>query len=259
MTFKFNYIKINYTHLVMSECTCVFFSTLFYNSIHKNDTVTENCDESRADVVFVIDSSGSIRDNNPEDESYDNYNLLLQFVANVTNELNTGIYQTRIGLVRYSATAESVFFLNSYFDKAELISAILSVGYMGSDTNTSGALREMRTVQFTLENGDRGGIPNVAIVITDGVSTIDTNLTIPEAEQARADNITVFSVGVTDKIDGTELRGISSLPQIVNNNYFTSIDFTTLSAVKDRLVESTCVGTIGSGNFFFVHISTALH
>ena len=35
------------------------------------------------DICFVIDSSGSIRDNNPPDGSYDNCDLLLGFISNV--------------------------------------------------------------------------------------------------------------------------------------------------------------------------------
>ena len=35
------------------------------------------------DLCIVIDSSGSIRDNNPRDNSYDNWALVLQFVSRV--------------------------------------------------------------------------------------------------------------------------------------------------------------------------------
>ncbi len=39
------------------------------------------CD--RIDLCIVIDSSGSIRDNNPSDGSYDNWSLMLNFVVEV--------------------------------------------------------------------------------------------------------------------------------------------------------------------------------
>ena len=35
------------------------------------------------DLCIVIDSSGSIRDNNPDDGSYDNWKLTLEFVQEV--------------------------------------------------------------------------------------------------------------------------------------------------------------------------------
>ncbi len=40
--------------------------------------------------MFVIDSSGSIRDNNPKNGSYDNWNLTLNFVSDFVNDLTTG-------------------------------------------------------------------------------------------------------------------------------------------------------------------------
>ena len=41
----------------------------------------EGCD--LVDLCIVIDSSGSIRDNNPDDGSYDNWKLTLEFVQEV--------------------------------------------------------------------------------------------------------------------------------------------------------------------------------
>ena len=39
------------------------------------------------DMCIVIDSSGSIRDSNPDDDSYDNWEFVLEFVKEVN-----GIY-----------------------------------------------------------------------------------------------------------------------------------------------------------------------
>ena len=39
--------------------------------------------ETKADIAFLLDSSGSIRDNNPADKSYDNWNLVLTFLADI--------------------------------------------------------------------------------------------------------------------------------------------------------------------------------
>ena len=46
-------------------------------------TELQSCD--LIDLCIVIDSSGSIRDNNPADKSYDNWELILAFVQQVTN------------------------------------------------------------------------------------------------------------------------------------------------------------------------------
>jgi len=43
----------------------------------------------------------------------------------------------------------------------------------------------MMTQVFKVSRGDRPEVPDTAIVITDGRSTYDSNLTIPYAEQAK--------------------------------------------------------------------------
>ena len=63
-------------------------------------------------------------------------------------------------------------------------------------------------------SGDRSDVINVAVIIADGKSTRDQNLTIPEAKSLREDkDVSVYVVGVTDQIDEAELRAISSHPQ----------------------------------------------
>ena len=41
----------------------------------------------------------------------------------------------------------------------------------------------------------RPDVQQIAIVLTDGVSNIDKTRTIPEAEQAKAENIQLFVIG----------------------------------------------------------------
>ena len=45
---------------------------------------------------------------------------------------------------------------------------------------------------FNVANGDRPDAPDTAIVITDGRSTYDSNLTIPYAEEAKRRGIEIF-------------------------------------------------------------------
>ena len=46
-----------------------------------------SCTNFYPDLIFVIDSSGSIRDTNPLDRSYDNWNLTLEFMVNLIDQL----------------------------------------------------------------------------------------------------------------------------------------------------------------------------
>jgi len=52
----------------------------------------------------------------------------------------------------------------------------------------------MMTKVFNVTNGDRPDVPNTAIVITDGRSTYDHNLTIPYAEEAKRRGIRMLGL-----------------------------------------------------------------
>ena len=58
-----------------------------FNSI--NLILVVNC-VAVADIVFVMDSSGSIRWKNPVDQSYDNYQLMKDFVIDIINSFEFG-------------------------------------------------------------------------------------------------------------------------------------------------------------------------
>ena len=201
---------------------------------------TGSCESYLADIVFVIDSSGSIRDQNPKDKSYDNWVLLLEFMVKIVDMLNIGTNQVRIGAVKFSTTAESVFHLNQYSDKDSLKTAIKAISFMGGHTNTSGGIRIMNDVEFTSGNGDRPNINNIAIIITDGVSTRDVGDTIPEAIRARNRGIKIYSVGITKGINEQELKEMSSMPQQENKDYFKAADFRSLEQVALAITNDAC-------------------
>ena len=193
------------------------------------------------DIGFILDGSGSIRDANPSDRSFDNWNLLLQFVANVIDRLPRS--GTRVGAVIFSDRGELIFRLDQYSDLSDARDAILRTRYPGANTNTSGGLYVARTQLFNVNNGDRPDVPNLAIVITDGKSTFDNELTLPYAEDLRRDGTQMVSVGITNSVDENELRGLSSQPQLENVNYFTSPDFQQLEQIIEQLLASACVVT----------------
>ena len=68
----------------------------------------------------------------------------------------------------------------------------------------------MRTSLFTVPNGDRPDVSNVAILVSDGNSNINQTNTIPEANIAKAAGISMYSVVVTNQINLDEMRGVAS-------------------------------------------------
>lgn len=196
-----------------------------------------------ADIVFVIDSSGSIDDTDPG-----NWRLVLDFIVDFVDNLDIGEDGARVGMVVYSETASSSFYLNSYFNKDVLRREIYAQPHLDSFTNTSGGLRVMKDEQFTFQRGDRPGIRNMAIVVTDGQSNRDADRTIQDAEEARRQGIEIFSIGISTAVNENELRGISSQPQEMNRNWFQSQDFRMLESVVSDLIRSACeTPTLPSG------------
>jgi len=120
--------------------------------------------ECPTDVIFVLDDSGSIHE--------ENFNLSKTFLSRLVARLNIGSGRTRVGVVKYSARVNAHICLNSHSSVASLQSAILALNYTrGISTNTYLALSYVRTTILTPECGDRSKVPNVVVVLTDGHSS----------------------------------------------------------------------------------------
>ena len=93
--------------------TFYIFSIFIFDHILCYACFTAACANYAADIVFVVDSSGSIRDQNPADNSYDNWNLILQYVYDVVDLMPIGSNNVRVGLVVYSQYGINAFRLNT--------------------------------------------------------------------------------------------------------------------------------------------------
>ena len=65
--------------------------------------------------------------------------------------------------------------------------------------------RHLRQDVFNPDTGDRLNVPNIAIVITDGHSNVDSELTLRDAKELQ-EYATVYVVGVTNQIKIAELE-----------------------------------------------------
>ena len=194
------------------------------------------------DLCLVIDSSGSIRDNNPPGGSPDNYDLQLEFLANLVRAFSIGPDATRVGAVIFSEEVILEFTLSQYDNTDSIIQALLASPYLGQTTNTPEALRITRTQCFSRANGDRPDVENLAIVVTDGLPFPPDRRT-PALDAARAlrnAGVAIISVGITDAIDREFLQEMSSPPQLEGQNFFTATGFGALNEIRRNVVEGTC-------------------
>ncbi len=198
-----------------------------------------------ADVCFVIDASGSIRDNNPAGAvpgtSSDNWTLLLEFVIEIIGSFTLSDRHAHVGVVVFSNDAVLEIPLSDHDDGRALQDRIRRLNYVGGFTNTADALRVTREQCFSTSRGARTSASDLAIIITDGVPTLNTDRTALEANALKAANVEVIAVGITSNVDTNTLRLLSSAPQIRGQNYFETPQFTQLGDILDRIVEQACV------------------
>lgn len=68
------------------------------------------CVAQALDLVFVVDGSGSICDNDPKfvygtDVTCDNWKFALKFMEDFVSDMDIGLTSTRVGLVTFATTA----------------------------------------------------------------------------------------------------------------------------------------------------------
>ena len=203
------------------------------------------------DLCFIVDSSGSIRDTNLLE--VDNWTLQLNFIIDLVKLFDIAPDATRVGLVVFSDDTQLVFSLDTYTDAESLEVAIRNIPYFGRQTNTRDAFRITREQCFNVARGDRPGIQNLAIFISDGQPITDSirDPAITEAQLLKNSGAFLIAVGITSVIDLEFLKTVSSSPHIEGQNYFRAPDFSALQATKRSVAEGAC--EIVTGTDFFMH------
>ena len=190
-------------------------------------------DNSELDVVFVIDTSGSI--------GTDNFQNIRQFTANITTDLFRNSISPAIGVITFNNSARLQFNLQAHADLSTLLSAIENIPYHGGNTNTADALELLLT---TAENGLlglRNDSSKIAIVITDGAST-DPDATSLAATTLHASNIfDVYAVGIAGA-NRPELRRIASGPE-PDFVLFTD-SFADLRQLEENILPELCISKL---------------
>ncbi|XP_062585272.1 cartilage matrix protein-like isoform X2 [Saccostrea cucullata] len=215
------------------------FAVDFFNELEDLDTKFFIFNDSvqcfpKMDLVFILDSSTSI--------GYDYFNKMTAFVKKFLQAANIVCGETRVGLMSYSTRVTIEFQLNTYDTKTELIDAVDKIPWRYGSTNTADALKTMHEEMFSYANGDRPGVQNICIIMTDGVSNINNGRTIPEAEKARKKGIHIYAIGIALK-DLWEVNDFASQPGCLNA--FVVDIFDDLEDLDKKIFKSYCSGQNG--------------
>ncbi|XP_075681896.1 collagen alpha-1(XIV) chain isoform X1 [Rhinoderma darwinii] len=187
----------------------------------------EVCKSARADIVFLVDGSWSIGD--------DNFHKVIRFLFSTAGALDEiGPDGAQVGIAQYSDDARTEFKLNSYKNKESLLAAINGISYKGGNTKTGRAIKHVRDDLFNVESGMRKGVPRVLVVITDGRSQDEA---IKFASDMQLEGFSIFAIGVADA-DYAELVNIGSKPS--ERHVFFVDDFDAFKKIEDELITFIC-------------------
>ncbi|NXG58730.1 VITRN protein, partial [Hemiprocne comata] len=141
-----------------------------------------NC---KVDLSFLMDGSWSIGKRR--------FQLQKQFLSNMAQALGIGSAGPLMGIVQYGDDPSTEFNLKTYTNSKDLRNAIEKIPQKGGLSNVGKALSFVNKNFFLDANGNRGGAPNVVVVLVDGWPTDR----VEEASRlARESGINIFFVTI---------------------------------------------------------------
>ncbi|TEA26185.1 hypothetical protein DBR06_SOUSAS18110020, partial [Sousa chinensis] len=179
--------------------------------------------QDSADIIFLIDGSnntGSV-----------NFAVIRDFLVNLLERLSVGTQQIQVGVVQYSDEPRTLFSLNSYSTKAQVLDAVKALGFIGGElANVGLALDFVLENHFTRAGGSRveEGVPQVLVLISAGPSSDEIRDAVIALKQA-----SIFSFGL-----GAQAASKAELQHIATNDnlVFTVPEFHSFGLVQEQLL-----------------------
>ncbi|XP_054455772.1 vitrin isoform X3 [Anoplopoma fimbria] len=231
------------------------------------EPVSQGDPNCKVDMAFLMDGSWSIGKRR--------FKIQKDFLSEVAQVISVGVAGPMMGIIQYGDDPVTEISLRSYSNSREVKSAIEKIGQKGGLSNVGKALSYINKHFFSDANGNRGGAPNVAVVLVDGWPTDK----VEEASRlARESGINIFFVTIEGPDDNEKLNLVETNfvdKAVCRTNGFFSLPVTSWFALRkavqplvkrvcdtDRLVCSkTCLNandiafvidgssSVGTGNF----------
>ncbi|XP_058146863.1 collagen alpha-5(VI) chain [Dasypus novemcinctus] len=183
----------------------------------------KGCEDMKADIMFLVDSSGSI--------GQENFGKMKTFMKNLLAKIQIGPDKNHIGVVQFSGDSKEEFQLNKYFTLQEISDAIERMILISQNTLIGKALNFVAQY-FTPAKGARPAVKKFLILITDGEAQDDVSV---PAKELRDKNVIIFSVGVYGA-NRAQLKEISGDDNLV----FQVENFDHLKAIESKLIFRVC-------------------
>uniref|UniRef100_A0A8C4YR89 Collagen type VI alpha 6 chain n=1 Tax=Gopherus evgoodei TaxID=1825980 RepID=A0A8C4YR89_9SAUR len=195
--------------------------SLDYTNINMFSSIA--CKEMTADIMFLVDSSGSI---GPE-----NFSKMKNFMRELVNKSDISRDRVQVGVVQFSDIKKEEFQLNQYSSKSDIFSAIDKMSLIGETTLTGGALTFVADY-FRPPKGARPAVRKILILITDGEAR---DAVESPAKALRDQGVVIYSVGVFNA-NKTQLEEISGKHELV----FYIENFDILKHIEDEIIFGIC-------------------
>ncbi len=214
----------NFTKLPLASIS--YFAIILFSPV---------CVDTPLDVAFLVDASSSVGE--------ENFQHILNYIKTVlsTTDINGG--KVKAAVLTYSTDVTVHVNLADHTTRTSLYAAIDRIPYLPGWTNTASGLSGARKDVFN-QPGDRSGVVNVALIISDGISNVRSHSTVLEADRLKDDGVYVMAVGV-GHASHSEMNSIVSDP--VEENSLTVEAFQDLRRLGEVLFPLLCTG----GGLFF--------
>uniref|UniRef100_A0A8C0G868 Collagen type VI alpha 3 chain n=1 Tax=Chelonoidis abingdonii TaxID=106734 RepID=A0A8C0G868_CHEAB len=187
--------------------------------------VPPELDSDKKDVIFLIDSSDSVRT--------EGLAHIRDFIIRIVQQLDVGPNKVRIGVAQFSNTIFPEFPLKQHKTKDAVLQAIRRLRLKGgSPINVGAALDYVVKNYFIKSAGSRieDRVPQHLVLLLGGRSQDD--VTGPSALIAST-GVKILGVGARNA-DGTQLQRITNDPRLA----FIIRDFTALPSIEKRFIKS---------------------
>ncbi|XP_056251899.1 vitrin isoform X5 [Seriola aureovittata] len=199
------------------------------------EPVSQGNTNCKVDLAFLMDGSWSIGKRR--------FKIQKDFLAEVAQTINVGMAGPMMGIIQYGDDPVTEISLRSHSNSRELKSAIDKIVQKGGLSNVGKALSYINKQYFSDANGNRGGAPNVAVVLVDGWPTDK----VEEASRlARESGINIFFVTIEGPDDNEKQNLVEANfvdKAVCRTNGFYSLPVTSWFALRKTvqpLVKRVC-------------------
>ena len=187
------------------------------------------CNNKRLDLVFIIDSSRSVR-------AYD-FEKVKEFILTILQFLDISPDATRVGLIQYGSTVKHEFSLKTFRRKQDIERAVKRMMHLATGTMTGLAIQYAVNIAFSESEGARPlkqNVPRIIMIVTDGRPQ-DPVADI--AAKARNSGILIFAIGV-GRVDMNTLKSIGSEPH--EEHVFLVANFSQIETLTSAFQTKLC-------------------